>query len=86
MRYDSDKKLWIYMHRNHRVDHFAWQPQEAGRRRNNLKSNSFVPESVGPIAPEVLDKWQQSIHKEQSLSMVPPPVMHSAQEEKKEAV
>jgi hypothetical protein len=43
VKYDSDKKLWIYLHKNRTIDYGEWAHQSRGERPNNLENNSFNP-------------------------------------------
>ena len=66
MRYDSDKKLWIYIHKKQRIDFAQWQPSEPGRHRNELAMNSWMPRSPDGVSPHPLaDKWLTCEHREE---------------------
>ena len=54
------------MHRSHKVDFAQWQPQEPGRRRNDLQTNSYMPVTADTA---LLAKWHLSVHKEELISL-----------------
>lgn len=79
VRYDQERKIWIYNHRNCKIDNVKWQPIELGRRRNDFKTNSIVGELELEHGIEknegeekdsslwwsnLLPLWHQSTHKE----------------------
>ena len=68
MRYDNERKIWIYNHRNCKVDNARWQPGEPGRRRNDFKTNSIVgaleAENTEGKWSKLLPIWKNSAHKE----------------------
>ena len=43
VKYDSEKKLWIYLHKNRTIDWVEWQPQNRGERPSCLEYNSLNP-------------------------------------------
>ncbi len=60
VKYDSDKKLWIYLHKNRTIDYPEWAHQSRGERQNNLENNSFNPF----IGTEQELMWSNSQHRE----------------------
>ena len=42
VKYDAEKKLWVYMHFNRTLDHGEWQPMTSDA-PNSFENNSFNP-------------------------------------------
>ena len=69
MRYDSEKKLWIYIHKKQKIDYASWQPSEPGQSRNDLARNSWMPRNADGSVHDMAEKWLNSEHKEQLSSI-----------------
>ena len=61
VRYDSDKKVWIYMHASFKIDNVEWQSDPLSG--HIMATNSFIPDRNHPM----IDRWLESRHKEAPL-------------------
>jgi len=53
VRYDSERKLWVYLHRDRSVDHVAWRAAEAPVKRGRPPVSAF--EKQKELLPEYLE-------------------------------
>eukprot|EP00347_Sterkiella_histriomuscorum_P019150 403342755 len=60
VKYDSDRKLWLYLHKNRTIDYLDWQPQSYSERPNTMDFNSLNP-YLGTNKEHI---WHNSQHKE----------------------
>ena len=63
VRYDNDKKLWLNLHRWHKIDSPLWQPKEPDRRRNDFANNSFMPLGLDGGPHPLTETWLRSYHR-----------------------
>lgn len=57
VKYDAEKKLWVYMHFNRSLDYGDWQPLM------NDVPNSFEANTYNPYVDEEMEKvWRSSKH------------------------
>jgi len=56
VKYDADKKLWIYLHKNRTIDFSGWKDPDSAL-PNNLENNSFnvFMKKPSPISVENLE-------------------------------
>lgn len=54
VRYDSERKLWVYLHRERLVDHAAWRTAEAPVKRGRPPVSAF--EKQKELLPEYLEE------------------------------
>jgi len=43
VKYDAERKLWIYLHRNRSLDYHDWAPSSLNEKPNTLENNSINP-------------------------------------------
>lgn len=61
VRYDSERKLWIYQHSHLKIDNPDWQFDALSN--NIMATNSLIPDKQHPM----IEKWLASKHKEEGL-------------------
>lgn len=61
VKYDSERKLWLYLHKNRTLDWPEWVA--SGERPNTLENNSFNPFAGTP--QERL--WDNTPHRERAI-------------------
>lgn len=64
VKYDAERKLWIYLHRHRTLDFQEWLPFSPSEKPNTLENNSLNPF----LGTEKEDFWKDTAHRERRIA------------------
>jgi len=64
VKYDAERKLWFYLHRNRTLDYPDWLPTSSSEKPNTLENNSLNPF----LGTEKGEFWKDTPHRERKIA------------------